>query len=125
MEREEVLNKYKAVISHSTIPGFKKYKEGYIFDEDKSVRWNKNEVILRNKEYEDEANRLQKEHRLLVKEADDAAIQYLLEYSSTVKNIDAMSCLLGFAFGQMHSEGYESVLNFAEELIDLVDRMNA
>ena len=125
MEREEVFNKYKAAINHSTIPELKKYKEGYIFDEDKSVKWNKEEVVRRNEDYKDEAIRLRKENALLQKEADDAAIEYLLEYSSTVKNRNAMSYLLGFAFEQKHHNGYVDVIEFAEELVDLVDKMNA
>ena len=124
MEREEVFNKYKAVMSHSTIPELKKYKEGYIFDENMSVKWNREQVQLRNEEYKDEAIRLRKEHVSLENEADDAAVEYLLGYSSTIKNRNAMSSLLGFALEHRHSEGYESVFNFAEELVDLIDEMN-
>lgn len=37
---------------------FKTYDEHYIFDEDKSVKWNKEQIKLKNEEYKQEKERL-------------------------------------------------------------------
>ena len=125
MDREQVIANYQKAINHSITPKLKKYREGYIFDEDMSVKWNKEQVRLHNEEYEEEVLTLRKEHASLIKIADDSALDYLLEYSSTITNRNAISMLLGFAIEEKHSDGYENVISYAENLIDLIDKMNA
>lgn len=125
LSREEVISRYEKAMSHSTIPKLKKYKEGYIFNEDMSVKWNREQVQLHNEEYEEEVLTLRREHTSLIKIADDSALDYLLEYSFTITNRNAISMLLGFAVEEKHSDGYENVISYAEDLIDLIDKMNA
>jgi predicted HicB family RNase H-like nuclease len=40
---------------------FPVYEDGYIFDENKSVKWNREKVIIENKKYENECKRLREE----------------------------------------------------------------
>lgn len=54
LERNSINNKQRQ-------PTLKKYKTGDIIDEEKSVRWNKEEVERLKKAYIDECNRLSKE----------------------------------------------------------------
>ena len=57
----ELEKNYKKADSISCIPdkNFQQVEEGHIFDENQSVRWNKEEVIRINNEYKMEVERLQ------------------------------------------------------------------
>ena len=54
---------------------------GTIFDEEKSVRWNREEVDRLRSEYEEEARRLTSEKNAAIKNATDMAIAYIVEDS--------------------------------------------
>ena len=56
----DVENAYRKAIRLSAIPEkeFQKVEEGHVFDEDKSVKWNREEVIRVNNEYKAEEDRL-------------------------------------------------------------------
>ena len=49
---------YSDAIKMPIRTSLKRYKEGYIFDEDRSVRWNKDEVVRRNIEADEDTIRL-------------------------------------------------------------------
>lgn len=45
----------------SVTPKTRRYSDGYVFDEDKSVKWNREQVEIKNAEYEAERKQLAKE----------------------------------------------------------------
>lgn len=53
-------NLYEAMHRPIT-PKARQYSDGYVFDEDKSVKWNREQVKIKNAEYEAERERLIKE----------------------------------------------------------------
>lgn len=66
----------------SIAPKTRRYSDGYVFDEDKSVKWNKEQVEIKNAEYEAERERLIKEQdNIIQKICDDMAKDILDEYN--------------------------------------------
>lgn len=63
---QDILLERNAINNRQTQPTLKKYKTGDIIDEEKSVRWNKEEVERLKKDYIDECNRLSKEKNELL-----------------------------------------------------------
>ena len=74
-------NLYNAMHLSAT-PKKRQYSDGYVFDEDKSVKWNKEQVEIKNAEYEAERKRLVKEQdNIIQKICDDMAKDILDEYN--------------------------------------------
>lgn len=111
---------------------FAKYKEGYVFDEDKSVKWNREEVERRNKEYKEEQNRLIKEHKdewdsmintvkfLIAEELKSilpGAKAELIHPDNLKKKADL---IFTKAWERSHSYGMHEVLTEVEELVDFI-----
>lgn len=63
---KDILLERNAINDRRTQPTLKKYKAGDIIDEEKSVRWNKEEVERLKKDYIDECNRLSKKKNELL-----------------------------------------------------------
>ena len=59
--------------------GFMKVKEGHIFDEDKSVKWNRQEVERVNNEYQEEVNRLENVRGEALVDATKYAYKYITQ----------------------------------------------
>ena len=69
-------------IHFSTKPrGMELYSDGYIFDENQSVKWNREQVKIKNAEYETEQKRLEKKQDDAIQEVrDDMAKSILDDY---------------------------------------------
>lgn len=57
----KIHEKWEKTINMSCKPAFSKVKENHVFDEDKSVKWNREQVIRNNERYEQEVQRLNTE----------------------------------------------------------------
>ena len=94
------------------------YEEGHVFDEDKSVKWNKEEVIRKNEQLKKEFNNAE------VENFKNDVIEYILNnYEiSNNRNIANMVYHMAYEFG--HSSGNRETLNetigFAEFAEDIV-----
>ena len=112
---------------------FTKYKEDYVFDEDKSVRWNREEVERRNKEYEEEQNRLIKEHQDEWNNMENTVICLITEELRSIlpgakaelihpDNLKKKADLIfSKAWERSHAYGMHEVLVEVEELVDFID----
>lgn len=59
---EDIQSKFDTISRMSCVPvGIKKVPENYVFDEDRSVKWNRDQVELNNKQYQKEVARLNTE----------------------------------------------------------------
>ena len=75
----EVLDDYERYRVMSTKPMTEKYPYDYVFDENMSVKWNREQVELRNQEWEEERSSLMWEHKRRMESILDelyATIQY-------------------------------------------------
>lgn len=93
-------------------------RAGYITDEDKSVRWNKEQVDLANinykkaqDEYNEEENRVENLFR-----------QDIIDYLMNFYNLNEKAALVIFnkAYESGHSDGYMCILNYVYDYIEFI-----
>ena len=98
MEWDEIQNEFDRVYGMSCKPsGLQKYKAGHIFDENMSVKWNRDKLEEENKKFEDEKSKVAADAELYVaeKKADanralnDSLNSNLLEYYK-ITNVDSL-----------------------------------
>lgn len=106
----------------SCVPvGLKRVPSNYIFDEDKSVKWNKEQVAINNENYQKEVVRLNTEknkRRDSILEDIYKAIQYEVGHNITRTQAQAV---WNYAYEQSHSFGFNAVLNCLYEIIELAE----
>lgn len=119
---EEIGNDLVGVSNMPCKPDWRKPKEGTIFDEDKSVKWNREEVLRKQEEYDNEVKRLNTEkHKrrdMLEKEAHEVI-------KSEMKNItleDAKK-IFDYAYDERYDCGYRDVISFIYDLIEVFEPM--
>ena len=93
------------------------YRQGYVFDENQSVKWNREEAERREaqyhadlKEYRDDCNRLDREFM-------NDVISYIED--RTGKHEQAVQ-LFNYAYREGHDTGYGDVLTIADEILDII-----
>ena len=79
MELQKLYDMANEYCNFSCTPSNKKYKAGEIIDEEKSVRWNREEVERRNNLRIEEVKRLGLERQLLFKNFNESVRQYIVE----------------------------------------------
>ena len=84
---EDVVEKYNKAFALPNKIKVKKYDESHIFDEEQSVRWNREQVQIRNAELMAESNRISEIKRNAIKEATEDVINYLHQETKTPVNI--------------------------------------
>ncbi len=108
---EAVCKAYIAYAEFTTRPDskdFQKYETGHIFDEEQSVRWNKEEVIRRNNAYKAEFRRLSDEKNELYLKAKGLILDYITENSKINDRTKA-----------------EILWNYVNERYDITERIEA
>ena len=100
---------------------FPKYKTGDVIDEDKSVRWNREEVEKRKQAREEEVRRLNKEKTELYKLYDDGLLKLLIEeYKPEYKmKLEEARILYRKAYADEHSFGVYTVVAEFRGLADM------
>ena len=73
----EVIEKFEKAFNLPTRPTEHTYSENHIFDADKSVKWNREEVVRRNEEIRNERNTLQTNRYKAINDAEIEIIKYL------------------------------------------------
>lgn len=80
----EVIGKFEKAYNLPARPTQHHYHENYIFDEEQSVKWNREEVIRRNEELHKEKETLQTERYKAIRDAELDIIKYLCELYPTI-----------------------------------------
>lgn len=119
---EEVINNYEKASDMPTRPKEKTYSANHIFDEEQSVKWNREEVIRRNEEIKKERDLLQTTRFKAIMEAEDNIVEYLADNYPSISKEKVRKL-----FDKIHSSFYrdrfnceiECVIDMCEEYLEL------
>lgn len=107
---------------------FKKYRENAVIDEDKSVKWNREEIVRRNKVYADEASRLNtiRNHAVhdveqLVKDLIIDELKYISKGMSDAWYKNAANEIYSRAYTEGHHTSMYEVITYVTEYLDLIE----
>lgn len=100
-------------------PSYKKYKEGTIFDEEKSVRWNREEVDRKNNLRQEEIKRLNREKNQMYEKLVNLIYQYIIQETKVSKERAAK--IYNYLYEEYHSYGLTECINHLDDLLDLFE----
>lgn len=83
MSIESLIEQYKSAMSAPTLSKLKRLPLNYITDEEKSVRWNKEQVEKANKAYKEDIERIINKQSEALRLAREAYVDYIVDYFST------------------------------------------
>ena len=119
----EELNKMEAKYRcFSCKPSFQKYRIGTIFDEEKSVRWNREEVERRNLLHEEEVKRLNNEKNKLREELISEIKKYIIEQiGANTKNVNLKANkIYNYLYSKYYAFGFNEIINKMDDLLELI-----
>lgn len=104
----------------SKYPSRSKFPEDYVFDEDKSVKWNKEEVKRQNELIQKEKEYYIEKSQKLQEEFENDCINSICSGYTKINKKQA-SLIFNYAYRKSHSGGYYNVLSTLEELEELIN----
>ena len=116
---DTVVYNYKAAQRTSTVPKTRMVSKDYIFDEDKSVKWNKEQVEINNKLYQTERSLLKENRAKVIKEAYDDVIAYLQQ--ETGMKHTTLHKLFNYIRSELVDEDNYGIESFIEVIEDICD----
>ena len=118
---EEIEADYRAACSLSCKPddSFQKVKTGDVIDEDKSVRWNREEVERLKEVYAEEVKRLNREKNSAITDATMRAVRLISQEAEVSE--EKARILWDFVYEKYHA--YGEMFQHIDEYIDLVNQM--
>ena len=117
MTIEELYKLADEYYKFSCKPSIPKYRNACIFDENKSVRWNKEEVERRNSLHDEEAKRLRAEKNTMFNKLVFEVKLYIMEETKVKKAV--ADKIYSYLYNEYHSYGIHEVLNHLDDLLDI------
>ena len=119
---EKIIKQYDEARNMPTRPAEKTYSANHIFDEDKSVKWNREEVIRRNEQIKNDRESLITARYLAIMKAEDNIVDYLSESHPLISKEKVRKL-----YDKIHSKFYRDyfnctidyVIDMCEEYLDL------
>lgn len=98
-------------------PTGKKFPKGYVFDENKSVKWNAEEVIRNNEAVQKEVSELQQNRSIAINTATDEIVKLIVhEFDCSITKNQAY-IIWNLAYEKGHAFGCSEIRTHLEELI--------
>lgn len=124
MDWNEIQNKFDRVEQMSCKPvGLQKYKTGHIFDENMSVKWNRDKLEEENKKYQDEVARLNTAKNKSLLSAEELVYQKIQEEVGHGLSRSSAKKIYDYAYEDKHAYGFYEVRWEIERLIELVSEI--
>lgn len=121
MKWNEIKEEFDRVNRMSCKPvGLQKYKEGHIFDENMSVKWNRDKLEEENKKYQDEVARLNTAKNKGYLAANELVYQKIQEEVGHGLSATAAKKIFSYAYENHHAFGFCEVCWELERLVELV-----
>lgn len=122
MTWDEIQSEFDAMRHLSCVPsGICKVPLNHVFDENKSVKWNKEEVVRHNEEYQAEVARLNTEKN----KQREAVVSHIIEkiQEDVRHNLSAKKAkaIWDYAYKSSHAYGFNAIYETLAELIELAD----
>lgn len=96
-------------------------KDGYITDENKSVKWNKEQVELANQEYKNKLKKYKDETYRLEKLFKTDTIDYIMNFYEY--NNSAAELIFNTAYERSARYGYTQTLDEVQDIIDFLEKL--
>lgn len=116
----EVREKLENVEQMSCKPDFRKLPVGFITDENQSVKWNREQVELNNKNYLEEVKRLNTKKNKACVAAHEELYKVMQKELPVPLTKDALNAIWSYAYEKGHSYGVNEVLIHLEEVVEMV-----
>ena len=116
---EDIILDLQGMSVMSCKPTFSKPHLGDIIDEDKSIRWNREQIAKKIMDYEKEVKDLNTKKNELRDKLHKEAIDKIAYYLDITP--DKARYIWGYAYTEGHSIGYQEVIDIVEELIILFE----
>ena len=94
-----------------------KYKVGTIIDEDKSVRWNREEIERLNDIHTEEVKKLNRKKNLLLANIEDAIEKYIIEETKVSKK--RAEKIYKYLYEEYHSYGIRECIRHLDDLLEI------
>ena len=116
--RNYALERFEAAFKMSVVPdNVSKYPEGYVFDKNKSVRWNREQVKERNRAYEKEAELMLELHKAAVVQAEELTLLYIWLGLKDCPSREYGEKVYSFAYERGHSCGEYEIFSHIDTIV--------
>lgn len=120
MNWNDIQSTYKAVYNMPCVPkNIKKVKPDHVFDENKSVKWNREQVEINNATYRAEVARLNTEKNKAREDVVNMIVEKIQSEMGTSFSKRKAKAIWEFAYEERHSYGFYDVHAYLFKLIDL------
>lgn len=118
---EQIVNDLCRVQSMRRTPrNMHKVPDGQVFDADKSVRWNREQVLRNNEKYYDEVKRLTLEKNLEQEKVLSYVYEKIQEDVGYGVSREKAKIIWNFAYGETREYGIGQTIMYLEDLIGLL-----
>ena len=102
----------------------RKYRDDYVFDEDKSVKWNREQVRKHNREFVEERTRLRTARAEKLQDAKKMAVQYISEELVECPNDEYAQIVFEKAYERgLDRGGAESIFDCIDEEVEFLNKL--
>lgn len=117
----DIWQKYEAMENMGRNPyGFKRVPSNFVFDEDKSVKWNKEQAQKNNDDYDNEVKRLNQEKMKRRNEIYAEIYKVIQEEVGFGISEKKAAKIWEYAYDKGHSAGWYEIMVNLEEIEELV-----